>query len=113
MHVSAQTPLDDAPAAYCPVSELYPAVTVAGLLLLENWARKWGGRIGDRIEFTVSGRPDSVRDAKVTTSEQANTYIYTLMTVTHPGTAVRVCLEPAAKTGAAAGKRECFDGRVH
>jgi hypothetical protein len=78
-----------------------------------SWARMWGGRIGDRIEFTVTGRPDSVRYAKVTTSEQANTYIYTLMTVTRPGTAIRVCFEPAAKTGAAPGKKECFAGRVH
>ena len=80
-----------------------------------SWARMWGGRIGDRIELTASGRTATVRDAEVTDSEQANTYVYTLMTVTRPGTALRVCFEPAAKAkaGAVAGKRECFDTRVN
>ena len=32
---SAQTPFFEAPAAYCLVSALYPAVTVAGRLLCE------------------------------------------------------------------------------
>ncbi|WP_019061328.1 helix-turn-helix domain-containing protein [Streptomyces prunicolor] len=78
-----------------------------------SWVRMWGARIGDRIELTVTGRAGSVRRAEVTTSEEANTYIYTLMAVTRPGTVVRACFQPAAKTGAAAGKRECFDGRVN
>ena len=72
----------------------------------------WGARIGDRIELTVNGRPDTARGTAVRNSTEANTYIYTFMTATRPGTAVRFCFEPAAKTGAAPGKRECFDGRV-
>jgi hypothetical protein len=77
-----------------------------------SWLRMWGARIGDRIELTVSGRPATAHSAKVITPTEANTYIYTLMAATQPGTVVRFCFEPAAKTGAAAGKRECFDGRV-
>ncbi|MGW0836902.1 helix-turn-helix domain-containing protein [Streptomyces prunicolor] len=77
-----------------------------------SWVRMWGARIGDRIELTVTGRPATVRRAEVTTAEQANTYIYTLMTATRPGTVVRACFEPAAKTGAVPGRRECFEERV-
>ncbi|MFG2782930.1 helix-turn-helix domain-containing protein [Streptomyces prunicolor] len=77
-----------------------------------SWVRMWGARIGDRIELTVTGRTSTVRRAEVTTSEQANTYIYTLMTATRPGTVVRACFEPAAKTGAVPGRKECFDGLV-
>lgn len=73
-----------------------------------SWLRMWGGRIGDRIELTVSGRPDTTRGAEVRNSTEANTYIYTVMAVTRPGTIVRVCFQPAG-----GGKRECFDGRVH
>ena len=68
----------------------------------------WGARIGDRIELTVPGRPATVHRAEVRTSEEANTYIYTLMAVTAPGTVVRACFQPAA-----GGRSECFDGRVH
>lgn len=77
-----------------------------------SWLRVWGARIGDRVELTVNGRAGSVRRAEVRTPTQANTYIYTLMATTPPGTVVRFCFEPAAKTGAAPGKKECFDGRV-
>jgi hypothetical protein len=76
-----------------------------------SWARMWGGRIGDRIEMDVSGRTGgraaTVRRAQVRTSDEANTYIYTVMAVTGPGTVVRSCFRPVA-----GGKEECVDGRV-
>ncbi|MBK3577375.1 DUF2690 domain-containing protein [Streptomyces sp. MBT65] len=73
-----------------------------------SWTRMWGGRIGDRIEMDVSGRTSPVRGARVRTSKEANTYIYTVMTVTRPGTVIHSCFRPA--TG---GGQECFEGRVH
>jgi hypothetical protein len=78
-----------------------------------SWARMWGGRIGDRIEMDVSGRAGPVRRAQVRTSKEANTYIYTVMTVTGPGTVVRSCFRPMSRTGAVPGRSECFEGRVH
>ncbi|WP_427921823.1 helix-turn-helix domain-containing protein [Streptomyces sp. cg40] len=74
-----------------------------------TWARMWGGRIGDRIEFAVPGRAGSAHAAEVGNAVEADTYAYTTMAVTAPGTAVRVCFRPA---GSDTGKRECFDGRV-
>ncbi|MEV6502223.1 helix-turn-helix domain-containing protein [Streptomyces prunicolor] len=97
---------------------MYETATAAWLQLRHSrdcgtsWVRMWGARIGDRIELTVTGRTSTVRRAEVTTAEQANTYIYTLMTTTRPGTVVRACFEPAAKTGAVPGRKECFEGRV-
>ena len=75
-----------------------------------TWARMWGGRIGDRIEFVVPGRPGSGHAAEVGNAVEADTYVYTMMAVTAPGTAVRACFLPAGATDT--GKRECFDGRV-
>ncbi|MBK3566573.1 DUF2690 domain-containing protein, partial [Streptomyces sp. MBT62] len=74
-----------------------------------TWARMWGGRIGDRIEFVVPGRAGSAHAAEVGNAVEADTYVYTMMAVTAPGTAVRACFLPA---GTDTGKRECFDGRV-
>ncbi|MFJ8140206.1 helix-turn-helix domain-containing protein [Streptomyces sp. NPDC096013] len=74
-----------------------------------TWARTWGGHIGDRIELTRSGH---TYGAQVGDAADAESYLYTLMTVTAPGTVVRACLQPAAKAGAAPGRKECFDGRV-
>ncbi|XUL88864.1 helix-turn-helix domain-containing protein [Streptomyces galilaeus] len=74
-----------------------------------TWARMWGGRIGDRIEFVVPGRAGSGHAAEVGNAVEADTYVYTMMAVTAPGTAVRACFLPA---GTDTGKRECFDGRV-
>ncbi|MFE2421866.1 helix-turn-helix domain-containing protein [Streptomyces hokutonensis] len=74
-----------------------------------TWARMWGGRIGDRIEFAVPGRAGSGYAAEVGNAVEADTYVYTMMAVTAPGTAVRACFLPA---GTDTGKRECFDGRV-
>jgi len=73
-----------------------------------TWARMWGGRIGDRIELTVPGRAGSAHAAEVGNAVEADTYVYTLMAVTTPGTVVRACFQPAGATG----KRECFDGRA-
>ena len=93
---------------------MYGTATGAWLQLRHNsqcgtsWVRMWGARIGDRIELTVPGRTTTVHRAEVTTSEEANTYIYTLMAATAPGTVVRACFQPAA-----GGRSECFDGRVH
>ncbi|WP_329554394.1 helix-turn-helix domain-containing protein [Streptomyces sp. NBC_00696] len=78
-----------------------------------TWARTWGGRIGDRIEMTVPGRTGAVHGAQVGNTVDAESYVYTLMAVTGPGTVVRACFQPAAKAGAAPGRKECFDGRVH
>ncbi|MFJ6899504.1 helix-turn-helix domain-containing protein [Streptomyces hokutonensis] len=74
-----------------------------------TWARMWGGRIGDRIELVVPGRAGSTHAAEVGNAVEADTYAYTMMAVTAPGTVVRVCFQPA---GTGKGKRECFDGRV-
>ncbi|MGW3105625.1 helix-turn-helix domain-containing protein [Streptomyces sp. NPDC001100] len=74
-----------------------------------TWARMWGGRIGDRIEFVVPGRAESGHAAEVGNAVEADTYVYTLMAMTTPGTVVRACFLPA---GTDTGKRECFDGRV-
>jgi hypothetical protein len=72
-----------------------------------TWARTWGGRIGDRIEMSVPGRAGGVHGAEVGSAVDADSYVYTLMSVTAPGTVVRACLQPAA-----GGRKECFDGRV-
>ncbi|MFJ2893046.1 helix-turn-helix domain-containing protein [Streptomyces sp. NPDC087305] len=77
-----------------------------------TWARTWGGRIGDRIEMTVPGRTGAAHGAQVGNAVDAESYVYTLMAVTGPGTVVRVCFQPAAKAGAAPGRKECFDGAV-
>jgi len=72
-----------------------------------SWARMWGTRIGDRIELTVGDHSGRIRDAEVENDVDADSYVYTPMTATRPGTAVRACFRPS--TG---GERECFDGRV-
>ncbi|MER6212315.1 helix-turn-helix domain-containing protein [Streptomyces sp. NPDC001642] len=77
-----------------------------------TWARTWGGRIGDRIEMTVPGRTEAAHGAQVGNAMDAESYVYTLMTATGPGTVVRACFQPAAKAGAAPGRKECFDGAV-
>lgn len=67
-----------------------------------GWARMWGTRIGDAIEMTPGAR-----HAEATTRADTDAYVYTLMTVTRPGTAVRACFTPAAGGG-----RECVEGVV-
>ncbi|MER7569674.1 helix-turn-helix domain-containing protein [Streptomyces sp. NPDC097941] len=72
-----------------------------------SWARMWGTRIGDRIELTVADHSGRIHDAEVENGVDAESYVYTPMAVTRPGTVVRACFRPAA-----GGKKECFDGRV-
>ncbi|MFJ9898502.1 helix-turn-helix domain-containing protein [Streptomyces sp. NPDC091280] len=72
-----------------------------------SWARMWGGRIGDRIELVVPGRAGSGHAAEVGNAVEADTYSYTMMAVTVPGTVVRACFQPVGGE-----KRECFEGRV-
>lgn len=77
-----------------------------------TWARTWGGRIGDRIQMSVPGRAGAVHGTEVRNAVDAESYVYTLMAVTRPGTVVRACFQPTAGAGTAAGRKECFDGRV-
>ncbi|MFH9573772.1 DUF2690 domain-containing protein [Streptomyces sp. NPDC017230] len=70
-----------------------------------SWARVWGARIGDRVEVTVDG---PTRDVRITDRTGAQSYVYTGMTVAHPGSTVRACFLPAS----ADGERECFEARV-
>ncbi|MFI5555697.1 DUF2690 domain-containing protein [Streptomyces sp. NPDC051738] len=99
-----------------------------------SWARMWRTRIGDRIEMTAGGGEDPdgredrdgrdgrdgreatdgpedragpVRSAEVQDAVDADSYLFTPMTVAHPGTVVRACFRPAA-----GGEGECFDARV-
>ncbi|MGW6903670.1 DUF2690 domain-containing protein [Streptomyces sp. NPDC054940] len=75
-----------------------------------SWARMWRTRIGDRIEMTAGERNDRgspVRSAEVQDSVDADSYLYTPMTVADPGTVVRACFRPVA-----GGEGECFDARV-
>ncbi|MGN9761673.1 helix-turn-helix domain-containing protein [Streptomyces sp. SD31] len=75
-----------------------------------SWARMWGTRVGDRIDMTAGGRDGRegrVRSAEVEDDVAADTYVYTPMTATHPGTVVRACFRPAA-----GGEGDCFDARV-
>jgi hypothetical protein len=67
----------------------------------------WGGRIGDRIEMDVSGQASTVRGAEVRNSKEADTYVYTVMAATRPGTVVRACFQPVGGE-----RKECFEGRV-
>ncbi|MFC8097236.1 helix-turn-helix domain-containing protein [Streptomyces sp. NPDC057363] len=70
-----------------------------------SWARVWGARIGDRVEVTVDG---PTRDVRITDRTGAESYVYTGMTVAHPGSTVRACFLPASADGG----RECFEARV-
>ncbi|MEV6942242.1 DUF2690 domain-containing protein [Streptomyces sp. NPDC051172] len=65
-----------------------------------SWARMWGTRVGDRLELTAGGR---VRGAEVENTVDADSFVYTPMTVTGPGTVLRTCFRPAKGTG-----EECF-----
>lgn len=71
-----------------------------------GWARMWGTAVGDRLEMTA-GEDRPAREARVRSRGDADTYVYTLMTATGPGTVVRACLHPAG-----GGARECVEARV-
>ncbi|AQS68270.1 XRE family transcriptional regulator [Streptomyces pactum] len=70
-----------------------------------SWARSWGARPGDRVEVTVGG---PTREVRVKDQADTEAYVYTAMTVAHPGSTVRACFLP----GPAVGERECFEARV-
>ncbi|MFF7640760.1 helix-turn-helix domain-containing protein [Streptomyces canus] len=71
-----------------------------------SWARMWGAVMRDRVEMRVGGRPASLHSAQVTTRNEADTYVHTLMSVVSPGTPVQACFSPA--TG---GDKECVKAR--
>ncbi|MFH9816660.1 helix-turn-helix domain-containing protein [Streptomyces sp. NPDC017230] len=64
------------------------------------WARVWLGRVGDRIELRVPGRP--TRHAVIRDRHDAEGYVYTLMTGGEP-TAAQACLLPVD-----GGPEQCF-----
>jgi transcriptional regulator with XRE-family HTH domain len=70
-----------------------------------SWARMWGTRVGDRLELTASGR---VRGAEVENAVDADSFVYTPMTVPRPGTVIRTCFRPAADGKQRDGREECF-----
>ncbi|MFE6488983.1 DUF2690 domain-containing protein, partial [Streptomyces sp. NPDC057757] len=72
-----------------------------------SWARMWGAAVGDRVEFRASGRGDSLHGAQVTSREEADLYVHTLMSVVVPGTSVQACFSPSA-----GGAEECLKARV-
>ncbi|MEV7076404.1 helix-turn-helix domain-containing protein [Streptomyces sp. NPDC093990] len=69
-----------------------------------SWARMWGAVVKDRVEMRVGGRHGSLRSAEVTTPEEADTYVHTLMSVIGPDTPVQACFSSGA-----GGERECFE----
>ncbi|MGC9440338.1 helix-turn-helix domain-containing protein [Streptomyces sp. WG5] len=64
------------------------------------WARVWLGRVGDRIELRVPGRP--TRHAVIRDRHDADGYVYTLMTGGDP-TKAQACLLPVD-----GGPEQCF-----
>lgn len=66
-----------------------------------SWARMWDTRLGDELTMTPGNR-----HAEIRTTAETDTYVYTYMTVTRPGTRVRACLTPAR------GETECVAGKV-
>ncbi|MGW7264484.1 DUF2690 domain-containing protein [Streptomyces sp. NPDC054842] len=72
-----------------------------------SWARMWGAEVGDRVELREAGRKESLRAVRVNSSDEANTYVHTLMSVVGPGTSVRACFTPS--TG---DTTECFTTRT-
>ncbi|MET8227637.1 DUF2690 domain-containing protein [Streptomyces sp. NPDC005301] len=72
-----------------------------------SWARMWGAVVGDRIEVRATGRKDSLRGVRVNSSDEADTYVHTSMSVVVPGTSVQACFVPGA-----GGATECFKTRT-
>ncbi|MFG2790631.1 helix-turn-helix domain-containing protein [Streptomyces sp. NPDC048419] len=64
-----------------------------------SWARMWGTRVGDRLRVTAGGR---TRGAEIGNGVDADSFVYTPMTVTPRGTVLRICFDPAK------GAEECF-----
>ncbi|MFF2998011.1 helix-turn-helix domain-containing protein [Streptomyces sp. NPDC057950] len=72
-----------------------------------SWVRMWGAAVDDRVEIRVGGRDDSLRAARVTSRNEADTYVHTTMSVISLGMSVRSCFTPAA-----GGRKECFEART-
>lgn len=78
-----------------------------------SWARMWGTRIGDRLEVSATGGAGEnagdrrVRGVEIRDGVDADSYVYTPMTASDPGSVVRACFDPSAGGG-----EECFDSRV-
>ncbi|WP_053846362.1 XRE family transcriptional regulator [Streptomyces sp. NRRL B-24085] len=68
-----------------------------------SWARMWGAVVKDRVEMRVGGPHGSLQNAEVTTPEEADTYVHTLMSVIGPDTPLQACFSSGA-----GGERECF-----
>lgn len=71
-----------------------------------SWARMWGAAMDDRVELLAGGQGGSRHDARVTSRNEADTYVHTRMSVVSPGTRVQACFSPAA-----GGTKECV--RTH
>jgi transcriptional regulator with XRE-family HTH domain len=71
-----------------------------------SWARMWGAVVKDRVEMRVGGRHGSLHSAQVTTRNEVETYVHTLMSVVSPGMPVQACFSPAG-----GGERECVKAR--
>ncbi|WP_033319454.1 helix-turn-helix domain-containing protein [Streptomyces yerevanensis] len=69
-----------------------------------SWARTWSTRIGDRLEMTAGG---PVRSADITDDIDTESYVFTDMAATRPGTTVRACL-----LSGASGKKECVSASL-
>ncbi|MFJ5842390.1 DUF2690 domain-containing protein [Streptomyces shenzhenensis] len=69
------------------------------------WARIWGTQIGDQADITADG---PTHETRTTDSVDADTYTYTDMTATRPGSTIRTCFHPATTSK----KQECFNARV-
>ncbi|MEU0038216.1 helix-turn-helix domain-containing protein [Streptomyces sp. NPDC006333] len=72
-----------------------------------TWVRMWGAVVDDRVEMRVGSRDGSLRGARVTSDNEADTYVHTTMSVVSPGTSVQACFSPAAGGG-----NECFETRT-
>ncbi|MER5410306.1 DUF2690 domain-containing protein [Streptomyces sp. NPDC002769] len=72
-----------------------------------TWARMWGAVVDDRVEIRAGGRDGSLRGARVTSRNEADTYVHTTMSLVSPGTSVQACFSPAAGGG-----KECFETRT-
>ncbi|MEU6539666.1 DUF2690 domain-containing protein [Streptomyces sp. NPDC047000] len=68
-----------------------------------SWARMWGAVVDDSVEIRAVGRTGSLHGARVTSRDEADTYVHTLMSVVSPGMSLQACFSPAAGGG-----KECF-----
>jgi hypothetical protein len=73
-----------------------------------SWARTWGTRGGDRIEVRAAGTGGRARGAGIEDGTDTDSFVYTPMVVTRPGTLVQACFRRAAHEG-----KQCFEGRVN